>query len=86
MELVMGMNIKSDEVERLVRQLADETGESLTEAIRRSVEERLARVHRDRDVAERIRKIDALLANLPPVPSGVTSDHSDLYDENGLPA
>ncbi|MBE7183170.1 MAG: type II toxin-antitoxin system VapB family antitoxin [Methylobacterium mesophilicum] len=82
----MGMNIKSDEVERLVRQLADETGESLTEAIRRSVEERLARFQRERDVAERIRKIDALLANLPPVPPGVTSDHSDLYDEDGLPA
>ena len=82
----MGMNIKSDEVQRLVRQLANETGESLTEAIRKSVEERLARHQRERDVAEKIRRVDEILARSGPTPPGVTSDHSDLYDEDGLPA
>lgn len=82
----MGLNIKSDEVQRLVRELASETGENLTEAVRKSVEDRLARLRRERDVAEKIRRVDEILAKLPPVPPGVTSDHSDLYDEDGLPA
>jgi antitoxin VapB len=86
MESVMGMSIKNSEVERLAKELAAETGESLTAAIRIAIEERLERLRRERDVAEKIRRIDEIVDALPPVPPGVTSDHSDLYDENGLPA
>ena len=39
----MALNIKNDEVERLVQELAAHTGESRTEAVRRALEERLAR-------------------------------------------
>ncbi len=82
----MGMNIKNDEVQALARELAAETGESLTGAIKVALEERLARLRRERTVEAKIRRIDAILAKLPPVPPGVTSDHSDLYDDDGLPA
>jgi antitoxin VapB len=82
----MGMNIKNPEVQKLARQLADETGETMTLAIRHALEERLARLRRQRDVAEKIRRIDAIVDSLPPPPPGATSDHSDLYDEDGLPA
>jgi antitoxin VapB len=82
----MGLNIKNGDVQALARQVAAETGESLTGAIKVALEERLARLHRQRNVDEKIRRIDAILAKLPPAPSGVTSDHSDLYDDNGLPA
>jgi antitoxin VapB len=82
----MGMNIKNEDVQMLARALAAETGESMTTAIKTALEERLARVRRERDVQHRIRRIDEILAKLPPVPPGVTSDHSDLYDEDGLPA
>jgi antitoxin VapB len=85
MESAMGMNIKNATVERLAKELAAETGESMTAAIQVALEERLQRLRRERDVAERIRRIDAVLESLPPVPPGVTSDHSDLYDEDGLP-
>lgn len=81
----MGMNIKNPEVQKLARQLADETGETMTSAIQHALEERLARLHRGRDVAEKKRKIREILDSLPPPPPGVTSDHSDLYDEWGLP-
>lgn len=40
----MALNIKNREVERLARELADLTGESKTEAIRRALEERRARL------------------------------------------
>jgi antitoxin VapB len=39
----MALNIKSEDVERLVEQLAAHTGETRTEAVRRALEERLER-------------------------------------------
>jgi len=82
----MGISIKNEETERLARELARETGESLTTAIRRALEERLARVESRRSVAEKLtlaaalRRIDALPV-LDRRPAG------DIlgYDERGLP-
>jgi antitoxin VapB len=85
MEAGMGMNIKNERVERLAKKLAAETGETMTSAIQVALEERLERLHRQRDVAEKKRRLREILDALPPPPPGVTSDHSDLYDEWGLP-
>jgi antitoxin VapB len=41
---VAALNIKNDETYALARELADETGESLTEAVTTAVRERLARL------------------------------------------
>ncbi len=81
----MGMNIKSERAQKLARQLANETGQSMTSAVEQALEAELERLHRERDVAERKRRLRELLDSLPPPPPGVTSDHSDLYDEWGLP-
>lgn len=81
----MGMNIKNETVERLARELAAETGESITSAIQGAIEERLERVRRERDLAERKRRVREIVKSFGPIPEGVTSDHSDLYDEWGLP-
>jgi antitoxin VapB len=81
----MGMNIKSDEAHALAKKIASHTGESLTSAVVVALKERLERIERERHVQEKIRRIDEILAKLPPVPPGVTSDHSDLYDDDGLP-
>ncbi len=56
----------------------------MASAIQHTLEEGLARLKRERDVAEKKRRIQELLDS-PPPPPGVTSDHSDLYDEWGLP-
>ena len=82
----MGMNIKSEEAHDLARQIASHTGESLTSAVVIALRERLERIERERNIQDKIRRIDEILARLPPVPPEVTSDHSDLYDEHGLPA
>lgn len=82
----MGMNIKNATVERLAKELAAETGETMTSAIQAALEERLERLRHDRGVAEKIRRIDEVLARSGPTPAGLTSDHSDLYDNDGLPA
>ena len=63
----MGISIKNDRTERLARELARETGESLTTAITRALEERLARLESRRSPADKLalarvvlRRIDAL--------------------------
>lgn len=81
----MGINIKNERVEKLAKEVAGETGETLTGAIQVALEERLARLHRNRDIEERRRRIREIVESFSPVPEGVTSDHSDLYDEWGLP-
>lgn len=82
----MGLNIKNENVQRLARQLARETGETMTAVIEQALEEKLGRLHRYQEREARYRRVNEILSRLPPVPPGVTSDHSDLYDEDGLPA
>jgi antitoxin VapB len=86
MEARMGLNIKNENVHRLAKQLAQETGQSMTTVIEQALEEKLVRLSRHQERAARLRRINEILARLPPVPPGVTSDHSDLYDDDGLPA
>jgi antitoxin VapB len=81
----MGLNIKNETVERLAREIAAETGESLTSAIQHALEERLARLRSDEDFAVKKARVREILKRSGPTPPGLTSDHSDLYDEWGLP-
>ena len=83
----MSLNIKNDEATRLIRELADATGESMTEALTIAVRERLERIHaEDSRRTERVWAIvDELRARL-----GETYLDQDfdalLYDETtGLP-
>jgi antitoxin VapB len=82
----MGINIKNDRVESLARRLAAETGQSLTGAIEQALDGELRRLRQDADFRVRKAKIKEILQRSGPVPKGLTSDHSDLYDEHGLPA
>jgi antitoxin VapB len=83
----MPLSIKNEVTERLARQVADETGESITEAIQRSLEERWERLkerRRGRVLAQQVedilRRVDALptLDSRPP-------DEILGYDDHGLP-
>ena len=82
------LNIKDDILIAAARRLAAELGTSVTGAVRAAVEAMLAGHDRDR-LARREAKARAIhdiaegAAKL--FPPGSTSDHADLYDENGLP-
>jgi antitoxin VapB len=83
----MPLSIKSLEAERLVREIAAKTGESLTGAIQKALEERLARLnreHRSRIVESQIADILARVDQLPILDSR-SADEIVGYDENGLP-
>ncbi len=85
----MSLNIKNAETYRLVKELADLTGESMTGAVTEAVRERLDRVRKEpgepAGMAERILAIAAdMRARLPD--DFFDIEHGELlYDEDGLP-
>lgn len=84
----MGINVKNERVEAGIRLLADKMGVSLTEAIEAGVQAKLAELAAEceADLARRMAVITAIQDRVARhMPPGVTSDHSDLYDEFGLP-
>lgn len=82
----MALCIKNAETERLARQLARATGESLTQAIQRAVEDRLRQLPRRRQrplhtrLEEILRRVDAL-------PILDTRPEAEIlgYDRDGIP-
>lgn len=83
----MSLNIKSEEVHRLVRELADLTGESMTAAVAEAVRERLDRLRREREagLADRLLAIGKDCAAHLKEPFR-SIEHGDLfYDERGMP-
>ena len=65
----MAVLIKDGEVERLIRELVDRTGETITDTVRISVAERLARLMPDSgDVARRKKRLRELTTYLDGLP------------------
>ncbi|MSP49643.1 MAG: hypothetical protein EXQ95_09995 [Alphaproteobacteria bacterium] len=80
----MALNIKSAEADRLARELAKATGESITEAVTTALAERLARCRGDKwSRLKAIRAIQERVSRLP-VLDDRTDDEILGYDENGL--
>ncbi|MGB8487982.1 MAG: type II toxin-antitoxin system VapB family antitoxin [Xanthobacteraceae bacterium] len=83
----MALSIKDPKTERLARNLAQLTGESITTATRRAIEERLRRVGgRSRRAAllEEMAEIRRRWSVMPVVDAR-TPDEILAYDEHGLP-
>ncbi len=82
----MALSIKDPETDRLARALAAATGESLTEAIRRALRERLEReTRRSRgSIRAKIWRIQERLARLP-VQDERSPEQILDYDDHGLP-
>ncbi len=83
----MALSIKNPEAERLARELARVTGESLTEAVTEALRQRMLReTGRVNDVTlrEDVRRIQERVARLP-VLDPRTPDEILGYDESGLP-
>ena len=84
------LNIKNPEAYRLVKELSDETGESMTQAVIESVRERLERLRtqHDAEVDARVQRIHELAKVIhDAAPPGYWDQDFDqlLYDEDGLP-
>jgi antitoxin VapB len=80
----MSLNIKNPDTYRLVKELSDLTGESMTAAVTEAVRERLERLRADFAPGEILEIAREIRARLPP--GYLDLDHDELlYDENGLP-
>lgn len=84
----MSLNIKQPRAHELAAQLAKLTGETLTTAVVRSLEERLEREEqkrrKKRTTGEIMEFVKRFSAGMPR--DFKSTDHGDLlYDENGLP-
>ncbi len=81
----MALNIKDAETDQLVRDLAELTGERITDAVKSAVREKLAREtrRRERGSPDRIRAI-VRAYNAKPVVDLRTPEEM-LYDDRGLP-
>jgi len=83
----MAISIKSLEAERLAREISAKTGESLTGAIQKSLEERLERLQRQRRHRVVLGQLEDILQRVDhlPVLDPRTPDEILGYDERGLP-
>ena len=89
----MGLSIKNDEVEAMIRQLAARRGVSLTEAVRQALSAELARdeaaqAAQAAEMAARVAEIQAIVDRYAALPrlNDLTDDELLGYDENGLPS
>lgn len=83
----MTLNIKDAETDRLARELAAATGESITVAARRALEERLQRVRARAAVQPTRHLLDELVerGRSRRLKDTRTSEEIVGYDEHGLP-
>ena len=82
----MAVLIKDEEADQLIRQLAERTGETITQAVRTAVAERLQRIPlSESEIAERKRRIAELLAEADAMPTvdNRTADEIIGYNEQG---
>jgi len=85
----VALSIKNDDADRLARELAATTGETLTNAVVVALRERIERLERERARAEvsvvtGLRRLAAEVADLVVVDPRPADEIMD-YDERGLP-
>ena len=87
----MGLNIKNERVHQLAKELAGRRNQSMTNVILEALENELERERAFGDEAKMARleakeQLMAHIRSMNRLPHGLTSDHSEFYDEDGLPA
>jgi antitoxin VapB len=82
----MQLNIKSEEAYRMASRLAEMTGESMTAVVTEALRAELRRREMGEDRAVKLERLLGLARELRAgLREPITSDTSDMYDENGLP-
>jgi antitoxin VapB len=83
----MALSIKNQETERLAREVAQETGESLTLAIQSALKERLQRLKQKRPAQVMSAKLNDILRRVDSLPTLDTRPEAEIlgYDDQGVP-
>jgi antitoxin VapB len=72
------LSIKNEDAERLAREVARETGETITQAIRNSLEERLLRLTGRRNTADLAREIGRIGSRCAALPDRDTRSADEI--------
>jgi antitoxin VapB len=81
----VGLSIKNEEVERMIRELASRRGVPTTEALRQLLAEEAERQAERKARYDAAMAIAARVAAMPDI-SDITDDEILGYDENGVPS
>ncbi len=84
----MPFSVKSDHADELLRELRELTGEGITEAVTRALDERLSRTRVGglSSASDMMWSLEAFWAKYPDlIGRDVVSDEDLLYDQDGLP-
>ena len=83
----MAINIKDTETDHLAREVAHRTGETITDAIRVALQERLQRLSGRQRAATTREKINEILCRVDALPIEDNRSEDEIlgYDENGIP-
>lgn len=82
----MTLNIKDPEAHKLAQAIAQETGETMTRAVKEALRERLDRLRRRRKPEATVEDLLAIGRRCAATLKGKPVDHAELlYDERGLP-
>ncbi len=83
----MALNIKDPETDSLAREVAKRTGESITDAIRTSLRERLQRLAGRYKAPTKREKLYEILRRVDALPELDSRSANEIlgYDENGIP-
>lgn len=83
----MALSLKDPETDRLAREVARLTGESLTEAVRRALDERLERERRRRGHGRLADELNAIALHCARLADRDTRSPDEIlgWDEHGLP-
>ncbi len=82
----MSLNIKDPEAHKLAQRLAEETGETMTQAVTVALREMLSRVRRAKRSKATAEELRAIARRFRSHLKGPVEDHGALlYDEKGLP-
>jgi antitoxin VapB len=82
----MSLNIKDSEAHKLAKQLAEETGETMTRVVTEALREKLGRVRKSRSKKLTVEEMLAIGKRIRRSIKGSIRDHAELlYNEKGLP-
>ena len=83
----MPLNIKDADTQALTKRLASLTGESLTQAVKQAVQERLAHVEKTRRALRLADELDYIALHCANLPRSDRRSAEEIvgYDERGLP-
>jgi antitoxin VapB len=79
------LNVKDPEVHRLAQAIAEQTGETITGAVKEALRERYERLQQRQKKAS-VEEMLAIARRISSMAKGPHVDHAELlYDEHGLP-